>query len=104
MEKGNLGVVAQHHNNLQALVKEIDTLKLTGERQCSRLEKGQKMLEIGAVTLKNLSLKLKKKFCDWKNGYWRQMKRSNIENKRTMKRGKPVHVKRSLNSKENKWR
>ena len=66
--------------------------------------KGQKMLEIGVVTLKKRSLKLMKKFCDWKNGHWRQMKRLNIESKRTMKRGKPVHVKRSLNSKEDKWR
>ena len=34
---------------------------------------------------------------------WR-MKRSNIEGKRTKKRGKSVFVKRNLNSKERKWR
>ena len=32
------------------------------------------------------------------------MKRSNIESKRTKKKGKPVLVNKSLNSKERKWR
>ena len=68
------------------------------------LEKVQETLEVGAAALKNRSLKLTKKFRDWKNGSWRRMKRSNIESKRTKKKGKPVLVNKSLNSKERKWR
>ena len=68
------------------------------------MEKVQETLEVGAAALKNRSLKLTKKFRDWKNGSWRRMKRSNIENKRTKKKGKPVLVNKSLNSKERKWR
>ena len=67
-------------------------------------QKAKKTLESGAIALKNRSPKLTKKFRDWRNGYWRRMKRSNIEGKRTKKRGKPVFVKRNLNSKERKWR
>ena len=32
VEKGNLGAVARHRNNLQALVKEVDALKLRVEQ------------------------------------------------------------------------
>ena len=67
-------------------------------------EKVQKTLEVGAAALKNQSLKLTKKFRDWKNGTWRRMKRSNIESKRTKKKGKPVLVNKGINSKECKRR
>ena len=64
VEKGNLGAVARHRDNLQALVKEIDALKLRVEQPCSRPGKVQKTLEVGAVALKNRSPKLTKKFRD----------------------------------------
>ena len=38
------------------------------------------------------------------HGTWRRMKRSNIERKRTNKKGRPVLVNKSLNSKESKRR
>ena len=91
VEKGNLGAVARHRDDLQALVKEVDALKLRVEQ--TMLEAGKSALEVGAVASKNRSLKLTKKFRDWKNGSWRRMKRSNIESKRTKKRRRLVLAK-----------
>ena len=85
------------------MVKEEDALKLRVEQTMFEAGKSaEKTLEVGAAALKNRSLKLTKKFRDWKNGSWRRMKRSNIENKRTKKKGKLVN--KSLNSKERKRR
>ena len=46
VEKGNLGAVARHRDNLQALVKEIDALKLRVEQ--TMFEAGKSAEDVGS--------------------------------------------------------
>ena len=46
MEKRNLGAVARHRDNLQALVKEVDALKLRVEQ--TMFEAGKSAEDVGS--------------------------------------------------------
>ena len=46
VEKGNLGAVARHHDSLQALVKDIDALKLRVEQ--TMFETGKSAEDVGS--------------------------------------------------------
>ena len=46
MEKGNLRVVARHHDNLQALVKEVDALKISVDQ--TMFEAGKSAEDVGS--------------------------------------------------------
>ena len=46
VEKGNLGEVARHRNNLQALIKEVDVFKLRVEQ--TMFETGKSAEDVGS--------------------------------------------------------
>ena len=64
--KGNLVVVEQHRNNLQAVVKEVHVLKLKVKE--TMFEKVLKMSKNGVVLLRIPLLKWTITFLDWTNG------------------------------------
>ena len=96
VDKGNLGVVARHRDNLQALVIEVDALKLRVEQ--TMLEAGKSAGDVG-----NWSSSIEEPIAEADEGVL-HLEKGLLETMKTKKRGKPIYLKRSLNSKENKWR
>ena len=96
VDKGNLGAVARHRDNLQALVIDAEALKLRVEQ--TMLEAGKSAGDVG-----NWSSSIEEPIAEADEGVL-HLEKGLLETMKTKKRGKPVHLKRSLNSKENKWR